>query len=107
MICDFVCNMCGKQFKSQKTLTQHLDVHIEEDISCSLCDKTFRMKKHLAYHKFSKHTEKESLQCDVKSDDPECSYHTTHKKRVHEKTVNAIQHMFSCAPKTITNKETK
>ena len=43
MICDFVCNVCGKQFKSQKTLTQHIrDVHIEEDIPCSLCDKTFR-----------------------------------------------------------------
>ena len=73
MICDFVCNMCGKQFKSQKTLTQHnRDVHIEEDIPCSLCDKTFRMKKHLAYHKFSKHTEKESLQCDI-----DCIYMTS------------------------------
>ena len=61
--------MCGKQFKSQKILTQHNRVvHIEEDIPCSLCDKTFRTKKHLANHKFSKHTEKESLQCDVKSD---------------------------------------
>ena len=87
MICDFVCNMCGKQFKSQKTLTQHIrDVHIEEDIPCSLCDKTFRTKKHLANHKFSKHKEKESLQCDI------CSYNTksggnlkAHKKRVHEK----------------------
>ena len=87
MICDFVCNMCGKQFKSQKTLTQHIrDVHIEEDIPCSLCEKTFRTKKHLANHKFSKHKEKESLQCD------ECSYNTksggnlkAHKKRVHEK----------------------
>ena len=87
MICDFVCNMCGKQFKSQKTITQHIrDVHIEEDIPCSLCDKTFRTKKHLANHKFSKHKEKESLQCD------ECSYNTksggnlkAHKKRVHEK----------------------
>ena len=65
--------MCGKQFKSQKTLTQHnRDVHIEEDIPCSLCDKTFRMKKHLAYHKFSKHTEKESLQCDI-----DCIYMTS------------------------------
>ena len=73
MICDFVCNVCGKQFKSQKTLTQHnRDVHIEEDIPCSLCDKTFRMKKHLAYHKFSKHTEKESLQCDI-----DCIYMTS------------------------------
>ena len=92
MICDFVCNVCGKQFKSKKTLTQHnRDVHIELDVPCSSCDKTFRTKKHLADHKLSKHTEKESLQCDVKSDDTECSYHTTsvsnlnaHKKRVHE-----------------------
>ena len=80
MICDFVCNVCGKQFKSQKTLTQHnRDVHIEEDIPCSLCDKTFRTKKHLANHKFSQHTEKESLQCDIKSDDTEYSYHTNLK----------------------------
>ena len=92
MICDFVWNMCGKLFKSQKTPTQHnRDVHIEEDIPCSLCDKTFKNKKHLAYHKFIKHTEKECLYCDIKSDDTECSYHTTsvsnlnaHKKRVHE-----------------------
>ena len=78
MIYDFVCNVCGKQFKSQKTLTQHnRDVHIEEDIPCSLCDKTFRTKKHLDNHKFSKNTEKESLQCDIKSDDTECSYNTT------------------------------
>ena len=108
MICDFVCNVCGKQFKSKKTLTQHnRDVHIELDVPCSSCDKTFRTKKHLADHKLSKHTEKESLQCDVKSDDTECSYHTTsvsnlnaHKKRVHEKTVNAIQQLlfkFACS----------
>ena len=48
------------------------------------------MKKHLAYHKFIKHTEKDCLYCDIKSDDTKCSYHTTsvsnlnaHKKRVH------------------------
>ena len=64
----------------QKTLTQHnRDVHIEEDIPCSLCEKTFRTKKHLANHKFSQHTEKESLQCDIKSDDTEYSYHTNLK----------------------------
>ena len=97
-----ICIMSGKQFKSQKTLTEHnRDVHIEEEIPCSLCDKTFRTKKHLANHKFSQHTEKESLQCDIKSDDTECSYHTksvsnlnAHKKRVQ----NAIQQFkFSCS----------
>ena len=103
-----ICNMCGKQFKSQKTLTEHnRDVHIEEDIPCSLCDKTFRTKRHLANHKFNKHTEKEFLQCGVISDDKECSYQSTsvsnlnaHKKRVHEKTVNAIQQLvfkFACS----------
>ena len=103
MICDFLSNICGKQFKFRKTLTQYnRDVHIEDDIPCSLCDKTFRTKKHLADHKLSKHTEKESLQCDVKSDDTECSYHTTsvsnlnaHKKRMHEKTVNDIQQLVT------------
>ena len=101
--------MCGKLFpspKSQKTLTQHnRDVHIEDDIPCSLCDKTCKTKTHLAYHKFIKHTEKECLYCDIKSDDTECSYHTTsvsnsNKKRVHEKTVNAIQQLlfkFACS----------
>ena len=108
MTSDFVCNICGKQFKSQKTLTQHnRDVHSEEDIPCTSCDKTFRTKKHHAFHKSSKHTEKEFLQCDVKSDDTECSYHTTsvsnlnaHKKRMHEKTVNAVQQLvfkFACS----------
>ena len=60
-----ICNMCGNQFKSQITLTQHnKDVQIEVDLPCSLCDKTFRTKRHLANHKYYTHTEKESLQCD-------------------------------------------
>ena len=69
MICDFLSDMCAKQFKSHKTLTQYnRDVHIEDDIPCSLCDKTFRTKKHLANQKFNKRTEKESLQFDVISE---------------------------------------
>ena len=75
------CLQCVWQtIQVQKTLTQlNRDVHIEEDIPCSLCEKTFRTKKHLANHKFSQHTEKESLQCDIKSDDTEYSYHTNLK----------------------------
>ena len=103
-----ICNMCGNQFKSQKTLTQHnKDVQIEVDLPCSLCDKTFRTKRHLANHKYYTHTEKESLQCDVISDDTQCSFQTTsvsnlnaHKKRVHENTANAIQQLhpkFACS----------
>ena len=100
---NFVCNMCGKQFKSHKMLTQHnRDVHIEGDFPCTLCDKTFRKKKHLANHVFIKHKEKESMQCNSKSDDIQCTYETTsvsnlnkHKKRVHEKI--AIPPNFACS----------
>ena len=95
--------MCGKQFKSHKMLTQHnRDVHIEGDFPCTLCDKTFRTKKHLANHVFIKHKEKESMQCNSKSDDIQCTYETTsvsnlnkHKKRVHEKI--AIPLNFACS----------
>ena len=100
---NFVCNMCGKQFKFHKMLTQHnRDVHIEGDFPCTLCDKTFRTKKHLANHVFIKHKEKESMQCNSKSDDIQCTYETTsvsnlnkHKKRVHEKI--AIPPNFACS----------
>ena len=88
MICDFLSNMCGKQFKSQKTLTQYnRDVHIEDDIPCSLCDKTFRTKKHLANQKFNKRTEKESLQFDVISEWPwmQLSYHVSEQFECTEK----------------------
>ena len=88
MICDFLCNMCGKQFKSQKTLTQYnRDVHIEDDIPCSLCDKTFRTKKHLVNQKFNKRTEKESLQFDVISEWPwmQLSYHVSEQFECTEK----------------------
>ena len=88
MICDFLSNMWGKQFKSQKTLTQYnRDVHIEDDIPCSLCDKTFRTKKHLANQKFNKRTEKESLQFDVISEWPwmQLSYHVSEQFECTEK----------------------
>ena len=42
-----------------------------------MCDTTFRTKKHLAHHVFNKHKEKESMQCNSKSDDIQCTYETT------------------------------
>ena len=94
-----IYNICGNQFKSQKTLTQHnKDVQIEVDLPCSLCDKTFRTKRHLANHKYYTHTERESLQCDVISDDTECSFHTTSERRFQPKT--ALKDTQRCTTKT-------
>ena len=72
------------------------------DFPCSLCDTTFRTKKHLANHVFIKHKEKESMQCNSKSDDIQCTYETKsvsnlnkHKKRVREKI--AIPYSIACS----------
>ena len=90
---DLVCNVCGKQFKSQKKLSDHSwATHSDENLPCSSCDKTFRTKKHLANHMTDKHTEKEPVQCDFKTNNMTCTYYSTskgnlkaHKKRVHKK----------------------
>ena len=96
---DLVCNVCGKQFKSQKKLSQHSwATHSDENLPCSSCDKTFRTKKHLANHMTDKHTEKEPVQCDFKTNDMACTYYST-----------SYFHMYFshvCHP-TITNKLSK
>ena len=102
---DLVCNVCGKQFKSQKKLSQHSwATHSDENLPCSSCDKTFRTKKHLANHMTDKHTEKEPVQCDFKTNDMACTYYSTsksnlkaHKKRIHEKVTVLDPHKFACS----------
>ena len=102
---DLVCNVCGKQFKSQKKLSDHSwATHSDENLPCSSCDKTFRTKKHLANHMTDKHTEKEPVQCDFKTNDMACTYYSTsksnlkaHKKRVHKKVTVLDPHKFACS----------
>ena len=95
MVGEFVCNVCGKQFMTKNALYDHnWGVHTEVESPCSDCDKIFRNKTKLAYHIKTTHQEKESFYCDVKSGEIECIYYSatksnlrTHKKRVHEKTL--------------------
>ena len=102
---DLVCNVCGKQFKSQKKLSDHSwATHSDENLPCSSCDKTFRTKTHLANHITNKHTEKEPVQCDFKTNNMTSTYYSTskgnlkaHKKRVHEKVTVLDQHKFACS----------
>ena len=85
-------------------------VHIEGYFPCSLCDTTFRTKKHLAHHVFNKHKEKESMQCNFKSDDIQCGYETTstsnfnaHRdtQKSRAKTIQISQKLLSvCSEKT-------
>ena len=92
---EFVCNVCGKQFMTKNALYDHnWGVHTEVESPCNDCDKIFGNKTKLAYHIMAIHWEKDSFYCDVKSSEITCIYYSatasnfkTHKKRVHEKTL--------------------
>ena len=82
-------------------LCHNRDVHIEDDIPCSLTKHSER--KSILLIKSSTNAQKRNL-CSLTLylNDPECSYHTTsvsnlnaQKKRVDEKTVNAIQQLVT------------
>ncbi|CAL4076347.1 unnamed protein product, partial [Meganyctiphanes norvegica] len=41
---EFMCDICGKMLKSQKSLQVHLNTHSGEKYSCSKCDKILHSK---------------------------------------------------------------
>ena len=101
---DYVCNICGKQFLTKGGLSSHnWAVHNTVESPCTVCDKIFRNKKHLADHMSNTHTENQRFSCDFKTGESACSYYSTtktnlmaHKKRVHEKTIDAIPPKHAC-----------
>ena len=79
------------------------DVHNTVESPCTVCDKIFRNKKHLADHMSNTHAENQRFSCDFKTGESACSYYSTtksnlraHKKRVHEKTIDAIPPKHAC-----------
>ena len=101
---DYVCNICGKQFLTKGGLSSHnWAVHNTVESPCTVCDKIFTNKKHLAVHMSNTHAENQRFSCDFKTGESACSYYSTtktnlmaHKKRVHEKTIDAIPPKHAC-----------
>ena len=101
---DYVCNICGKQFLTKGRLSSHnWAVHNTFESPCIVCDKIFTNKKHLAVHMSNTHAENQRFSCDFKTGESACSYYSTtktnltaHKKRVHEKTIDAIPPKHAC-----------
>ena len=55
MVCAFRfsrCNLCGKSFDKNHSLTRHLKIHTDNrPYQCDICSKTFRAAFNLDYHK--------------------------------------------------------
>eukprot|EP00795_Rhopilema_esculentum_P010903 gene10903-19734_t len=48
----FTCNLCGKSFDKNHSLTRHLKIHTDQrPYQCEICSKTFRASFNLDYHK--------------------------------------------------------
>lgn len=45
-----MCEVCGKTFKTQASLTNHIKTHSVKEFSCSICDKSFYTKTLLQRH---------------------------------------------------------
>ena len=64
----FICETCGKQYKSRNALVGHMNLHTanaSRPISCKLCIKTFRWDSGLYKHMITTHSGRKSHQCSV------------------------------------------
>lgn len=68
---DFICNVCGKTFKSQYQLSNHMFVHSNEKFKCldENCDKYFASpmsrKKHMEMHSDAPQQNTTRLKCEL------------------------------------------
>lgn len=53
----FVCDVCGKNYRTKAVLTRHLNVHEGKTYACELCGKTFSYYARLRIHQYSHRTE--------------------------------------------------
>lgn len=91
---NFICDVCGKDFKSREALTSHSALHTglkrEDGARCEICHTWISRKKQLRRHMQEKHQSKE-VSCDIcHKVYPNEKSLTTHKGRVH------VEDKFEC-----------
>ncbi|XP_070548957.1 zinc finger protein 30 homolog [Ptychodera flava] len=62
---DFLCEICGRGFKSGTNLRAHVQTHGEPSIKCELCPRVFKLDTSLKSHMRSAHSDEKPWQCDV------------------------------------------
>ncbi|XP_050294960.1 zinc finger protein ZFP2-like isoform X2 [Anthonomus grandis grandis] len=78
-----VCTVCGKSYKSNYKLAEHMTKHTgERPYKCGSCDKAFRSKIGLAQHE-AKHTGQYELSCPTCGKGFQCKSYLMVHQRVH------------------------
>lgn len=63
---NYMCEKCGKSFKTENTLQKHRLTHGEKTIQCPDCPATFNLKENLnAHHEIHRNIKYKCNQCSV------------------------------------------
>merc|ERR1711963_628595 len=83
------CDVCNKEFKTNKLKKHIQEVHTFEECSCDECGKVFKKRKYLNDHKRVNHKEAELIPCEICSKQFKSFQLKSHIKSVHSKETSA------------------
>ena len=88
----YVCNICGKTFKSNAMLNMHMTSHNEKSIFCDICQSSFKTQKNMENHR-EVHMERK-FKCTVEG----CNKKFAREKdvRVHFKISHTVKENHAC-----------
>ncbi|XP_070546148.1 zinc finger protein 320-like isoform X1 [Ptychodera flava] len=62
---EYLCDICGRQFKKGANLRLHASTHSEPTIKCDLCPRVFKLQTTLTAHIKSVHSDERPWKCNV------------------------------------------
>ncbi|XP_006811197.1 zinc finger protein 711-like [Saccoglossus kowalevskii] len=89
---NFICEVCGKDYKNQRSLLKHREVHRGKMFSCQECNYKAPIKSYIEVHVRRSHTQKPVYKCDL------CNFQTLFKQNFdkHITVTHSSERRFMC-----------